>query len=38
MFSEFLDMFVLDAIENTCGDSAVRYKQSKRNRRLFGER
>ena len=28
-FSEFLEMSVIDAIENTCGDGAIRYKQSK---------
>ena len=28
-FSEFLEMNVIDAIENTCGDGAIRYKQSK---------
>lgn len=28
-FSEFLEMNVIGAIENTCGDGAIRYKQSK---------
>ena len=29
MFSEFLEMNVIGAIENTCGDGVIRYKQSK---------
>lgn len=29
MFSEFLEMNVIVAIENTCGDGVIRYKQSK---------